>query len=534
MLDFDDGVRDLVKRIDNVTIQLAGLFCSLENELLELYNLCGSGNERINQGIKKSEFIEGMKELLKNSLLNNQENIDDEYLIALDNSVISLETLTSALVGTKCYVNCKVVNENEGGDDSEGISNSLGDCNELVLSEINENSSLIRLCRSVNRLTKHRNKIEKYDVEMNNELDKIKSDKTRELENKLKEMEIKLRSKEALCYAHEKQIEYLKCDLKELSKTNNEIIPQINIQELNIGQDQEFEQYIKTDNEQSLCQSPRDELGIYFGSDEKIECIYVNENIKKENENKITPLKLEPITNFNQVINCQNNRKYDNSSLQETFREEDLGILELKDQIQILNLDLQYLKEENSRLKLQLENTTNDYSVLPEKNILDESEVLYDILVNNSFSEKYTETDIEIFNNKQVVFKNIEKIINISIINSFPKLKKTELKKVEISNINKINTLPIRQNPKPCLVMWEPIIDCPSDLSSGLNTNHNIIPLPMSSYGQFRKSRRDGKKNPATIIEENTRTRKTVPINRNSFYCDLEKIIKKNTRKQES
>ncbi|POM84135.1 hypothetical protein CmeUKMEL1_10880 [Cryptosporidium meleagridis] len=533
MLDFDDGVRDLVKRIDNVTIQLAGLFCSLENELLELYHLCGSGNERINQGLKRSEFIEGMKELLKNSLLSCQENIDDEYLIALDNSVISLETLTSALVGTKCCVNCKVVNENEG-DDSEGISNSLGDCNELSLSEINENSSLIRLCRSVNRLTKHRNKIEKYDVEMNNELNKIKSDKTRELENKLKEMEIKLRSKEALCYAHEKQIEYLKCDLKELSKTNNEIISQINIQELNIGQDQEFEQYIKTDNEQSLCQSPKDKPSIYFESDEKIERIYVNENIKTENENKITPLKLEPITNFDLVINCQDNRKYDNSSLQETFREEDLGILELKDQIQILNLDLQHLKEENSRLRIQLENTANDYSVLPEKSIQNESEVLYDILVNNGFSEKFTETDIGIFNNKNVVFKNIEKIINISIINSLPKLKKTQLKKVEISNINKINTLPIRQSPKPCLVMWEPIIDRPSDSSYGMNTNHNIIPLPMSSYGQFRKSKRDGRKNPATIIEENTRTRRVIPINRNSFYCDLEKVIKRSTRKQES
>ncbi|KAH8582606.1 uncharacterized protein ELE39_001262 [Cryptosporidium sp. chipmunk genotype I] len=532
MLDFDDGVRDLVKRIDNVTIQLAGLFCSLENELLELYHLCGSGNEKINQGLKKSEFIEGMKELLKNSLLNSQENIDDEYLIALDNSVISLETLTSALVGTKCYVNCKVVNENEGSGDLEGISNSFGDCNELGLSEINENSSLIRLCRSVNRLTKHRNRIEKYDAEVNNELDKIKRDKTRELENKLKEIEIKLRSKEALCYAHEKQIEYLKCDLEELSKVNNKIISQIHFQELNGGKNQEFEQYI--DTEKSLCQSPTDEISLYSDKDDKIERINVNENSKRENENKITPLKVEPINNFNQVINCQTTRKYDNSNLQETFREEDLDILELKDQIQILHLDLQYLKEENCRLKLQLEKVADDYSILPEKTLPDESEVLYDILLNNSYSEKCTETDMDIFNNKQVIFKNIERIINISIFNSLPKLQKTKLKKIEISNSNKINTLPVQKNPKPCLVMWEPIIDCSSDLSSTINTNNNIIPLPISSYGQFRKSRRDGRKNPATIIEENTLTRKTTPINRNSFYCDLEKIIKKNTKKQES
>ncbi|OII73968.1 uncharacterized protein cubi_02770 [Cryptosporidium ubiquitum] len=531
MLDFDDGVRDLVKRIDNVTIQLAGLFCSLENELLELYNLCGSGNERSNRGLKKSEFIEGMKELLKNSKLNSQDNIGDEYLIALDNSVISLETLTSALVGTKCYVNCKVVNENEETDDLKGISNTLGDCNELSLGEINENSSLIRLCRSVSRLTKHRNKIEKYDIEMNNELDAIKREKTRELENKLKEMEVKLRSKEALCYAHEKQIEYLKYDLKELNKINSQMISQINIQELNNEKDQKLELYINTDTEKSISsQFPSNELSLYSDNEEKGECIYVISN-KKEEEQRITPIKIEPINNFNQVINCQTAHKYENTSVQETFREEDLDILELKDQIQILHVDLQNLKEENCRLKLQLEKVAESNLVFPEKITPEESEILYDILVDNNFSEKYTETDTEMFNDKKFIIKNIQKTINISIFNPFPKLQKTQLKKIEISYLN---TLPIQQNPKPCLVMWEPIIDCPSELSSAINTSNNIIPLPLSSYGQFRKSRKSGRKNPPTIIEGTTLSRKVIPINRNSFYCDLEKIIKKNTKKQES
>lgn len=528
MLDFDDGVRDLVKRIDNVTIQLAGLFCTLENELLELYYLCGSGNERSSQGLKKSEFIEGMKELLRNSTLNSQDNIDDEYLIALDNSVMSLETLTSALVGTKSYVNCKVVNESEGIDNSKGVSDTLGDCNELGLSEINENSSLIRLCRSVNRLTKHRNKIEKYDLEMNNELDIIKREKTRELESKLKEMEIKLRSKEALCYAHEKQIEYLKYDLEELNKVNNQMISRINIQELDDEKEKEFELFVKTDTERIRSQFSSNELNIYSDNEDKDKCVYAN---KDEDENKIISIKIEPINNFNQAINCQNVRKYDNISMQETFREEDLDILELKDQIQILNVDLQHFKEENSRLKLHLEKMTEDYSVFSKKVLPEESEVLYDILLDNNFLEKYTETDIEIFNNKQFIMKSIQRIIDISVFGSLPKLQKIELDKIEIFHLN---ALTVKQNPKPCLVMWEPIIDCSSELSSAINTSNNIIPLPMSSYGQFRKSRRDGKKNPVTIIEGNTLNRKVVPINRNSFYHGLEKIIKKNAKKQES
>lgn len=511
MLDFNDGVRDLVKRIDNVTIQLAGLFCCLENELLELYQLCGSGSERGGNGLKKSEFIEGMRELLSSSVLNGQDSIGDEYLIALDNSLMSLETLTSVLVGTKCYVNCKVVNEDQEKNNLEGISSAIENCNELGLTEINENSSLIRLCRSITRLTKHRNNIERYDVEMNSELENIKEEKTRELEAKLKEMEIKLRSKEALCYAHEKQIEYLRYDLEELSRMNGEMISQINIQELISEKEREFESNINTDPEKLSQKSYRET------SDSCCDNECSNEFNFIDNCSKVSTLRIEPINNFNQAINDKTAPKYESASLQETFREEDLDILELKDQIQILHVDLQFLKEENSRLKLQLEN------------IAEGSEVLYDILQDKSVSEKHTETESDIRLEKPID-KIIENIINVSIFSSLPKLRKVELQKVEIYHSS---IPPACQNPKPCLVMWEPIIDsCPRELSSAINTNNNIIPLPMSSYGQFKKSRRDGRKNLVTIVEGTATTRKAIHVNRNSFYCDLEKIVKKNIERR--
>lgn len=520
MLDFDDGVRDLVERIDNVTIQLAGLFCCLENELLELYQLCGNGSERGAHGLKKSEFIEGMKELLSSSVLNSQDNIEDEYLIALDNSLISLETLTSALVGTRCYVNCKVVNEDQEKSNLEGISSAIEGCNELGLNEINENSSLIRLCRSITRLTKHRNSIEKYDVEMNSELENIKEEKTRELEAKLKEMEIKLRSKEALCYAHEKQIEYLRCDLEELSKNNSEMLSLMNIQEQISEKERKLELRTSTDSERLSSESPRETSDSCHDSECSNELSLTDScSIKESERSKASTVRIEPINNFNQAINDQTAPKYESASLQETFREEDLDILELKDQIQILHLDIQFLKEENCRLKLQLEKMTEG------------SEVLYDILQDRNVSEKHKEAEPDTRREK-LIDKTIENIINVSIFNSLPKLGKAELQKIEIRHSN---TPPACQNPKPCLVMWEPIIDCCSrELSSAISTNNNIIPLPMSSYGQFRKSRRDGRKNPVTIIEGATTTRKTIHVNRNSFYCDLEKIVKRNIEKRET
>ncbi|KAJ1608731.1 hypothetical protein OIY81_2572 [Cryptosporidium canis] len=529
MLDFDDGVRDLVKRIDNVTIQLAGLFCCLENELLELYQLCGSGSERGSHGLKKSEFIEGMKKLLGNSCLDIHESMEDEYLIALDNSLMSLETLTSVLVGNKCYVNCKVVNESHEKDGLGDMSSAIQDCDELGLSEINENSSLIRLCRSISRLTKHRNNIERYDAEVNSELENIKEDKTRELESRLKEMEVKLRSKQALCYAHERQIEYLKCDLEELSRNNIQIVSQLGIQEMSSEGGLKLGPYSRMDSDRAPLDSPADRSDLYSENEQSDEQS-LDECSKKESESKTAPLKIEPISNFNQAISNQSTLKYESASMQETFREEDLDILELKDQIQILNLDLQFLKDENCRLKLQLERATEAHSDIPEKAVAETSEVLYNILLDKSSSENYTETEIEVSKDR-VVDKKIQQILNVSILNSLPKLKTTELQRIEIHHSNTQMTC---QNPKPCLVMWEPIIDCPPTLSSAINTQSNIIPLPMSSYGQFRKSRKDGRRNPATIIEGANTTRRSIHVNRNSFYCDLEKIIKSNIRRRES
>ncbi|KAF7457135.1 hypothetical protein HWI79_2300 [Cryptosporidium felis] len=493
MLDFENGIRDLVKRVDNVTIRLAGLFCSLENELSELYRLSGGGVARTGQGLKKSEFIEGLKELLRESLINNQETSDDEYLIAMDNSVISLESLTFALVGTRSYVDCEIVEESRDEDVEKNLN------------EITENSSLIRLCRSVIRLTKHRMKIEKYDMDVNSELDNLKKEKVKELETMLRETESKLRSKEALCYAHEKQIEFLISDLEELKKTRR----------FAKGDDLEEKVCRHCRNPETALQSPR----MAASSDCETKAGSAEHSEKKSPD---AHFMVEPLGNFIEILNNQTELKDTAGSSQETFREENLVILELKDQIQILNLDNQLLREENSRLSLRLRDLAES-SPGPSESGASQDKILFNILKETEAPEGPTETHPE----ETIVEKEKGTANFPTEIQASAELKVLKTVIVEIRTCMEST----RPAPKPCLVMWEPIIECDPNYSGRNHNKNNFVPLSVSSFGEFRKSKNGrARAKPVSIVEGNPVPRTRITIDRNSFYCDLEKIIRKNSK----
>ena len=113
----------------------------------------------------------------------------------------------------------------------------------------------------------------------------------------------------------------------------------------------------------------------------------------------------------------------------------------------------------------------------------------------------------------------------------------TELKVVEIE-ISGYKTSTRIAN-KPCLVMWEPIIDC-NDPNIDLQRLHlrnrqdlNCVPLSVSSFGEFRKARgKLPRTKPVAICEEGGHRKARVAINRNAFHFGIEQVIRRGDKRR--
>ncbi|KAK6588626.1 hypothetical protein RS030_3479 [Cryptosporidium xiaoi] len=699
MLDFENGIVDLVKRIDNVTIKLTDLFFKLEHELMELYSLSNNSSssylydKRCDfNGKIKSEFGERMKKLLKEGLISGSEySEDDSFLIAMDNSVMSLESLTSAVLGARFYTGCSFVvgDDSEENDarssgenfklekecvnpyensesDSEKREHSLesDDCqynrkstdvdmdcvkkeclalkkrlnsnnsfrkikrqhkmtnslisdhcdnsnmvNSLVSkmdmnsnlqdkikknnnkygkTEITENSVLISLCRNILRLTKHRLEIEKYDSNVNKELEKIGRERYRELENKLIETEKKLKEREIKCYEYEKKIGYINFEEKIYDYDGLIGIKNCNKHGSTCMNDNNCE----TENEviiETAFQSPRieaeDQLMLSISEKNRLLPTKCNLRYEYDCNNKMNEKGDEKLMFYN------NNMKVEENSVNECIFgkiKQDSEIIELKDQIQILTMDLLMLREENERLSaiITQTNISNDnnktinykqelteYCNLSDEVIREsKSEVLFDILYGRNASNQ-DDTYSQKFNRFEIIFdENNVKKSELRVV----KQNELVIKCVDESNENSIlkndkkgikNSQNNENSTVPYLVMWEPIVD---NVNYSSCNDDNAIPISISSYGQF-KSSRAGKKSlfenikylsnneichydrltdtineQAEIGEKNTITvaNKTklnnekgcghdkinrIKVNRNVFYCDIERIIRKNT-----
>ncbi|KAH8738691.1 hypothetical protein FG386_000482 [Cryptosporidium ryanae] len=693
MIDLENGIIDMVKRIDNVTIKLTDLFFKLENELMELYSLSNSDSYGGPQEKKhdfggriKSEFGERMKRLLKEGLISGSEySEEDDLLITLDNSVMSLESLTSAVLGARFYTDCSFIVGEEtaekkasldcdhtkfertegtcsfenGESESKGAARTgldgdnskcntrvedtdtstdvcgekrelsflkrkpnassgfrkgdrqnrvnkflISDCcdsleaansyicaREFGLSlqerrrkgssvygktEINENSVLVSLCRNIKRLTKHRLEIEKYDSNINKELEKIGRERYRELEERLIETLNKLKEKEVKCYEYEKKINSSSYEEK-IYEYDGLIGVKSSDGEggTRLRDDKNKDEIIA----ETAFQSPRIDSNDHLSlSDcEKNRVLSAKSKQEEENDAGCAFCEYKNAKVFDEGADFANEWASDDDK-------QNREIIELKDQVQILTMDVLTLAEENERLKSIIaqtnsksENNTNSghkQELTEFCNLSDEAirgnkgEVLFDILNGENFNGEGDVCD--------------EKSGHFDVVFDENEPKKSDLKVVRQSDItitciekgndavcafekkNSSEHQVIKGSTTPYLVMWEPIIDSIS------HNDDNVLPISISSYRQF-KSSRTKKKSVKDVkylfsddvnsyggemsetggqVEANGEEASTtgnadghsdkkgsgyrkvnarIKIDRNSFYCNIEKIIRKNT-----
>ncbi|OII75817.1 hypothetical protein cand_029010 [Cryptosporidium andersoni] len=467
MIEPDRALDDIIQRIENVTTHLATLFCVLDKELNSLYQINEQydiKNKHLHYNKDTNNIRSALSERISIIINRNKtnwedslENANNDIIATLDDTVTKLESLSTIVTGLECIQNCV-------------IEDNLKD--KLVDNYINENSLLLRICRNISRLLLHKVKLEKYDTEVNDELDHYKNERLNNLERKLRETEKELYAQRQICNEHISTIDYYEELLQnKIVKSNFEVVHKNSILQGIFSDISDYNQNFQIQNNKvnyeelfyiENTQRSYHLLPVSLSLDPAV----VNYNILPKNSNRYNP-NLEFFYINNQIgfatdqievlqdCNSQNSNIDDTTTLQ-SYEDTDFAtILNLRDQVQILSNDLELAKEENRRLHKQNED-------------LKTSSLLHTDTLGNDLAHIIKIVD--------------DKHTNYRLNNKLPETTISSIcKQQSIHIVGLINTNIINET-KPYLVMWEPIVE--NNKLASIKT----IPLRLASYGQYRKS----------------------------------------------
>ncbi|EEA06906.1 uncharacterized protein CMU_032910 [Cryptosporidium muris RN66] len=510
MIEPDRALDDIIQRIEIVTTHLATLFCVLDKELNSLYQINEQYNIK-NKHLHYNKDTNSIRSALSEKISiiinrNKQTNWEDslenanDIIATLDDTVTKLESLSTIVTGLECIQNCV-------------IEDNLKD--KLVDNYINENSLLLRICRNISRLLLHKVKLEKYDTEVNDELDHYKNERLNNLERKLRETEKELCAQRQICNEYISRIDYYEELLQnKIAKSNFEILDKNSILQGIFSDISDYNRNFQIQNNKvnyeelfyiENTQRSYHLLPVSLSLDPAV----VNYNILPKNSNRNNP-NLEFFYINNQMgfvtdqievlqdCNFQNSNIDDTTTLQSYEDTDFTTILNLRDQVQILSNDLELVKEENRRLHKQNED-------------LKTSSLLHTDTLENDLAHI-----IKVVDDKQTNYRLNNKLPETAISSI---CKQQSIHIVGLINANIINET------KPYLVMWEPIVE--NKLAS-----IKTIPLRLASYGQYRKSMMKREIKLQCTMEKFKTSR--IVTSRKLLYTDLHHAKKFTTQNNDS
>ncbi|KAL7066780.1 hypothetical protein ACR3K2_27910 [Cryptosporidium serpentis] len=510
MIEPDRALDDIVQRIENVTTHLATLFCVLDKELNSLYQI----NEQYNIKNKhlhynkdtnniRSALSEKISIIINKNKQTNWEdslkNADNNDIIStLDDTVTKLESLSTIVTGLECIQNCV-------------IEDNLKD--KLVDNDINENSLLLRICRNISRLLLHKVKLEKYDTEVNEELDNYKNERLNNLEKKLRETEKELYSQRQICNEHISIIDYYEELLQnKITKSNFEVVDKNLISQGIFSDISDYNQNFQIQNNEvnyeelfyiENTQRSYHLLPVSLSLDPAV----VNYNILPKNSNRYNSnfeifyinSQIGFVTDQVEILqdcNFQSSNIDDTTTLQSYGDTDFATILNLRDQVQILSNDLELVKEENRRLHKQNEDLKTP------------------LLLHTDTLENDLAHIIRVVDDKHTNYRSNNKL---------PEFTTSSICKQQSIHIMGLINANIINETKPYLVMWEPIVE--NDKLASIKT----IPLRLASYGQYRKSMMNKEIKSQCTMEKFKTSR--IATSRKLLYTDLYHIKRFTTTK---